>query len=121
MPGGIYRSTKSTASRRRRTRTSTIAQNNSNIVSQCHTHSLEVYCLGFESLIETMEKRIDAQWKAFEIEFICMRKRVRELEKEVLYLREILLDVQKPSLEGTKLVSDTDFVCTNVLKQTTNK
>ena len=95
MPGGIYRSTKSTASRRRRTRTSTIAQNNSNIVSQCHTHSLEVYCLGFESLIETMEKRIDAQWKAFQIEFICMRKKVRELEKEVLDLREILLDVQK--------------------------
>ena len=35
--------------------------------------------------------------------------------------REILLDVQKPSLEGTKLVSDTDFVCTNILRQRTNR
>ena len=100
---------------------SSIVQNKSNTVSQYNTHSLDVYCLELDSLTETMEKRIHAQWKEFKNEITDMRKKVRELEKEVLYLREILLDVQKPSLEGTKLVSDTDFVCTNILRQRTNR
>ena len=71
---------------------SSIVQNKSNTVSQCNTHLLEVYCLDLDSLLtETMEKRIHAQWKEFENEFTDMRKKVRELEKEVLDLKEILL------------------------------
>ena len=52
---------------------------------------MEVYCLEFNSLTETIEKRIHTQWKEFEIEFTDMTKKVRELEKGVLDLKEILL------------------------------
>ena len=89
MPQGIYQSTKSTAAQRRRT--SSIVQNDSNTVSQYNTHLMEIYCLEFNSLTETIKKRIHTQWKAFEIEFTDMRKKVRELEKEVLDLKEVLL------------------------------
>ena len=70
---------------------SSIVQNKSNTVSQCNTHLLDVYCLELDSLTETMEKRIHAQWKEFKNEITDMRKKVRELEKEVLDLKEILL------------------------------
>ena len=71
---------------------SSIVQNKSNTVSQCNTHLLDVHCLELDSLTETMEKRIHAQWKEFENEFTDMRKKVRELEKEVLdFLKEIWL------------------------------
>ena len=70
---------------------SSIVQNKSNTVSQCNTHLLDVYCLELDSLTETMEKRIHAQWKEFKNEITDMRKKVRELEKEVLDLKETLL------------------------------
>ena len=70
---------------------SSIVQNKSNTVSQRNTHLLELYCLELDSLTETMEKRMHTQWKEFENEFTDMRKKVRELEKEVVDLKEILL------------------------------